>query len=314
MSQNVIVLDSMIKTLSDNATGYKGLHSDTVKITISQANVYEMMKSKAILNEQEVSTAKTFMSDFMESCKTMQKKLEQAYAVATALPQVVEGDRGIYEHETQPAAPLLRSDTGEPMKNYVYGKVVAASREKTNPTTTPQTSATITNDATVLRPTNREPDAGGLNPFLVAPAEPVQTVEDLSTYLSVEMLTPTFEKVNEFINAITDGDESLNIDEMKHEVRVASGSVDIFTCICMIVYDYMNMNDMSDVPKVPVRNMFACACSSDKEIMIVNMHEWLKSTTSAIECMELFGARAEDVDEHDPDDELDEDENESVDE
>ena len=314
VSQNVIVLDSMIKTLSDNATGYKDLHSDMVKITTRQADVYKMMKSKAILNEQEVSTAKTFMSDFMESCKTMQKKMEQAYAVAAALPQVVEGDRGIYEHETQPAAPLLRRDTGEPMKNYVYGEVVAASREKANLNTAAQTNATMANDATVLTPTNREPNATGLNPFLARPAEPVQTVGDLSTYLTVEMLTPTFEKINELINVMTDEDESLNIDEMTHKVRVASGSVDIFTCICMIVHEYMNVNGMTDVPRVPVRNMFECACGSDKEIMIDNMREWLKSTTSAIECMELFGARAEDVDEHGPGDELDEDENEIVDE
>lgn len=41
--------------------------------------------------------------------------------------------------------------------------------------------------------------------------------------------------------------------------------------------------------------MFTSACGSDKEIIHERMVEWMKSTTSAMECMELFGAGDENV-------------------
>lgn len=253
VSQNVIVLDSMIKTLSDNATGYKNLCTDMIKLVTRQADVYKTLKSKGVLNEQEADTAKVFLTDFMESCKTMQKKMEEAYAVAAALPQVVEGDRGIYEHENQPAAPLLRRDTGEPMKDYVYGEMVAASREKTGSNTGAHMSGGTGASANTATYVSRSPPVVPLNRFNMVAVPEVQADEDLSTAIDADALQHTFELVKEFVDEVADEDDSMDVNEMSHAVVLASGSVDVFTCICMIVHEYMNVKGIIHVPRVAVK-------------------------------------------------------------
>jgi hypothetical protein len=48
--------------------------------------------------------------------------MEEIYGVVAALPAVAEGDRGVYEHESQHVAPHAqagRLDHGS-MKDYVY--------------------------------------------------------------------------------------------------------------------------------------------------------------------------------------------------
>ena len=69
-----------------------------------------------------------FTRTFRTFCKTVMEKMEEAYGVTGGLPAVVEGDRGIYELETMPVAPLCRRDDGSTMKQYLYGPGYEASK------------------------------------------------------------------------------------------------------------------------------------------------------------------------------------------
>lgn len=67
VSHNVIVLDSMIKTLSVTMTG---------KVAKRQAQVYEIMCMKRIMTTDEVADARSFVEEFTSMCEIMGKKME----------------------------------------------------------------------------------------------------------------------------------------------------------------------------------------------------------------------------------------------
>ena len=101
--------------------------------------------------------------------------MEEAMNHVRALPAVVEGDRGIYELETTPVAPLLRRDDGNTMKQYVYAPTV--------------TNSTVNRagggDTVIDVPQNASGDAAQtvVNPFVTDETQNVDTSQPASTNL-----------------------------------------------------------------------------------------------------------------------------------
>lgn len=140
VSHHVIVLDSMIRTLSETLTGYKELHKDLGELLMRQANTYVKLNDNRIRSPEEIEEMNDYLDSFADFCTNTMSNMEKAFGVVAALPAVVEGDRGVYEHETQPVGPLMRRADGSTMKDYVYTEMRnnAARNEQINSIVNPQ--------------------------------------------------------------------------------------------------------------------------------------------------------------------------------
>ena len=238
VSHHVIVLDSMIRTLSETLTGYKDLHKDLGELMVRQANIYVKLSDNRIRSPEEVEEMNEYLESFTDFCTSTMSNMEKAYGVVSALPAVVEGDRGVYEHETQPVGPLMRRADGSTMKDYVYTEMRAnaARNEQINSIMNPQTEET-TEPATFNQPnantgmttntsaqapmsgmmspnqsSNQVAPASGntnaFNPFSavlgIAPTQSVSTIVDLSTTGDVNMLQAAKELVYECADEFLD--------------------------------------------------------------------------------------------------------------
>lgn len=123
VSHHVIVLDSMIRTLSETLTSYKDMQGDLSELLIRQAKTYALLRDNRIRSQEEIEELNEYLDSFAEFCTNMMSNMEKAYGVVAALPAVVEGDRGVYEHETHPVGPLMRRADGSTMKDYVYTEI-----------------------------------------------------------------------------------------------------------------------------------------------------------------------------------------------
>ena len=159
VSQQVIIIDSMNLRCAEIMTAYKEVNDNMKTVLERQSHLMDMMKKVGIIDGDTLEEAVEFVTSFEEFCGDIIEKMETAKGVMEAMPAVIEGDRGIYEHETMPVAPLLRRDDGSTMRQYVYGPAMR-SADSTG------TNAGITNTVT----TN---DA--VNPFNVASAETVNS-------------------------------------------------------------------------------------------------------------------------------------------
>lgn len=160
--------------------------------------------------------------------------MEEAYATVAALPAVVEGDRGVYEHETMPAAALMRRNDGSTTRDYFYTEIHAnaSKREQMDPELEqpearpatrvhervdglrhaqlyehhhaggPFASATPTRVANKM--TQQISGGGGFNPFDaglgIAPTAPVDVIVDLSSTVGTSM----FEAAKQYVYGYAD--------------------------------------------------------------------------------------------------------------
>ncbi|RYP14059.1 hypothetical protein DL767_010456 [Monosporascus sp. MG133] len=82
------------------------------------ADDHQQAEPKNILTDDDASVMLEYLNEFEQFPERMMKNIEEAYFVFAGLPHVIEGDRGIYEHESQAAAsanPMARTNeiTGE---------------------------------------------------------------------------------------------------------------------------------------------------------------------------------------------------------
>lgn len=102
VSQQVIIIESLLKGVEDNTTSYKELHRDMVEIAKRQAIVVDAMNKRGLVDDDDAQAKLEFLRVFEEFCKKTMTKMETAYTTFAALPHVIEGDRGIYEHSRRP--------------------------------------------------------------------------------------------------------------------------------------------------------------------------------------------------------------------
>ena len=309
VSQHVIVLDSMIRSLNDSLSTTKQMHEDMKQIAERQAQVYSSMVKKGAMSEEDMEKAVTFIESFEEFCKRMMKDLEDQYGIVAALPDVVEGDRGIYEHETHPSAPMMRSIDGRTMKEFVYGEMLDSSRRNApaqpapgpaHPHHHPQQQRQAQAHAQQPAPQQahvREVvnSSGGFNPFLaqMGTSASSATNTDLTTAGDKSME----EKAQSYVESIAE--TVSNIDEewakkacdnlLEVEIDTASGSMPLIAVISVLVAEYMSINSGTPPKKSVMKEMFTTLGDDDDFPEFKSMlSTWIKNTSSAMEMFEML--------------------------
>jgi hypothetical protein len=352
VSHHVIVLDSMIRTLSETLTGYKDIQSDLAQLLIRQAKTYAALKDNRIRTPEEVEELQEYLDSFAEFCTNMTTNMEKAYGVVAALPAVVEGDRGVYEHETHPVGPLMRRSDGSTMKDYVYTEIRAnanrtqeinsAMGENTEQYTNavppvqmvpgpsmvpppPQqmsTSTPVMMQQNMAQPTVISASSGGFNPFEVAlgiaPAQVMPTIVDLSTTGDSSMFQGAKQFVYECADEMLDeaegeDDEELfaaSMDLMRDTdwhgmtfknvpaekialyftIETAKGDMCVLDCLSLIVAEYMSIHNGEKPSKEMMEKIFEVLNTDDEDRagFIRMLPNWIKSSTSAMELMDMM--------------------------
>lgn len=352
VSHHVIVLDSIIRTLGETLSGYKELHKDLGELLIRQANIYLKVNENRIRTPEEVSELNEYIESFQEFCTDTMSNMEEAYAVAAALPAVVEGDRGVYEHETQPVGPLMRRADGSTMKDYVYTEVRsnAARSEQINSILNPQeqtsgsatpfiqpntsmrpptSSSTQMNQAPVMSPTPSTAtmaptnnNTSGFNPFAAALGMTTQAeadpIVDLSSTGDATMLVPAKEFVYGCADDLMDENPADGMDfhgtvnafrstnwfnltferipadmiAIYYTITTAKGEMNVLDCISLIVAEYMSINNGAKPEMNVMENIFEVLNNDepDRAAFLKMLPNWIKSTTSALELIEIMQA------------------------
>lgn len=140
VSQQVIIIESILKSVQDTSTSYKELHRDMVEIIKRQVNIVKTMNSRSVLTEDEATTMQEYLSEFEQFSERVMKNMEEACSLFAGLPHVIEGDRGIYEHEAQPVGPLMRRYDGSTMNENVYAPMLESTGNRIQPAATTNTN------------------------------------------------------------------------------------------------------------------------------------------------------------------------------
>lgn len=351
VSHHVIVLDSMIRTLSECVTNYKELHGDLGELLKRQANIYVKLSEGRMRTPDEVEELNDFLESFAEFCTELMSKMEEAYATAAALPAVVEGDRGVYEHETQPAAPMMRRADGSTMTDYVYTDIrrnaernedvmgggaqaswgAASDAHRPQPaapasaTTQSVMGTTPVMNSPAIQSTSQANSA--LNPFFANQSRSVAVPVDLSTTGD----TSKFEDAKMFVYSCADDMlEEIDVEEEELEgtrnrliqqaistnwsnntftdieaeiiasdymVQTAKGNMNVLDCISLIVAEYMSVNESNSPSRKTMDDIFTILNEDDEERTgFINMiPTWIKSTTSALEMINMLEDEVEDA-------------------
>lgn len=157
VSQQVIIIDSFNQRANEILTSYKQVSTDMAEVVRRQTIIVDTLKKMGHSDESTVEDAKEFLNTFNDFCEGVMERMEEAYGLIEGLPAVVEGDRGIYELETMPVAPLLRRDDGKTMKQYVYGPAYQNARMNASENVTVSSTTDMNQSAT--------PTASTSNPF-----------------------------------------------------------------------------------------------------------------------------------------------------
>jgi hypothetical protein len=309
VSQHVIILDSMIRSLNDTLSTAKQTHEDMVQLTQRQAKLYEVMTRNSTINTQQKEEAIEFMKTFEEFCKRMMKDLEEQYGVVAALPDVVEGDRGIYEHETHPSAPMMRSIDGRTMKEFVYGEMrESAGRNQVD--AQPQVPAQVAHQAHVPAPVHAQAPAqvaahehaqvpvqphASFNPFLahLAPSETVVENTDLTKSGDKSTLEAAEAFMEEYAEKISDMNEEwcqkACDNAVEEEITTVSGNYSVLAVLSVLVAEYMSVHSGSFPKESVMREMFETLGRDDDFPEFKNaLADWIKNTTSAMEMFEML--------------------------
>jgi len=312
VSQHVIVLDSMLRTLSECVTGYKELSDNMVEVINRQAQMYGLMENNRIRTPDDIASLDEYLDNFAEFTSSMMRKMESTYGVVAALPAAVEGDRGVYEHESQPMGPLMRRADGSTMKEYVYGhmKDTARRNEDIDAASRPigdQQQVVPQPQHQTMRPSAPASVAGstsgrsaasvglGFNPFM----QNAQALSDVNVRVDIsttgdetvnrEAQAFVYEAVDEALEEI-EGDTDLvegNLGDKK--INCAKGDISVVDCIAMIVAEYMETNEGTK-PDISVIKDIVEVLNDDEnsEAFIQMIPQWIKNTTSAMEMFAFF--------------------------
>jgi len=316
VSQHVILLDSMIRSISDCMTSYKNMTEALSEVAKRQIAIYRKLVEKKILTEDEGKDAKSFVTTYEAMAREICRKMEEAAAITKALPNVVEGDRGIYEHESQPSAPLMRRPDGSTMKDPVFGSVTksAGMSSPGDAPTNVHTAATAgppssgagsrTGPASTNLGMSMDTDNSGFNPFQpttdlsvdgsmvtsghvdLTTTTSMDTVENASNIISLVM--------DEVMNDATTRETNFGTCLLEVMVPTAGGETSMFDCICTVVGEYMSVNAGKEPPRDQLVAMLEeMGSPSNMSEVTPMMRDWIRNTTTAMQMFEFFSTDEE---------------------
>ena len=301
VSQQVIIVDSMNLRCNEMMIAYKQVSEDMKVIVERQSHLMDMMSKVGIITDDTREDAVEFVTSFEEFCGDVMEKMETAKGMMEAMPAVIEGDRGIYEHETMPVAPLLRKDDGTTMKQYVYGPAMrsADTTGSTNTIANPTMSANAANPFE----TNTTRSASS-NADTVMNTNLVVTGDKRYDTIATAFLSKSIKSFG-FDTAITGPGA---ISKMKSfGFRIENFNTNLFEVMMTIVSQRMIMNDGSNPSADEVNSMIACMGSMSTDELTDCSDLFSDALMSDTSIVEFFKRLNEDENMDDDDDETDSD-------
>jgi hypothetical protein len=115
MTAQTIIIDNLIKSVKVCEEMSKTWDKRMDELTV----VAKHMLDKLDKDELEIEEIKSFMDTYKDMYTKRLTDLDEFVAQVEALPAVIEGDRGIYEHDIQPSAPIMRRNDNTPMRDVI---------------------------------------------------------------------------------------------------------------------------------------------------------------------------------------------------
>ncbi|KJX99476.1 hypothetical protein TI39_contig356g00002 [Zymoseptoria brevis] len=116
-TQQTIIIEHVIGRLTELLELHRARDKREEKI---EERIASIIASRLYQDDEELDEA---MNAYKRSRPERLKEMEQAVAVAAALPTIFEGNVGAIENEIQPSAPLMRMYDGTNMKDALYQQV-----------------------------------------------------------------------------------------------------------------------------------------------------------------------------------------------
>jgi len=135
-TQQVIMVENMLGKLDEILESYRAREKREDRIE----ERLETLVDRASYDDEELMEV---IDAYKRSRPEMMKEMEQAVAVAAAVPTIFEGIVGAIENEIQPSAPLMRRYDGTTMRDAVYGQMVADRNSGIAQARNPPTSSNI---------------------------------------------------------------------------------------------------------------------------------------------------------------------------
>jgi hypothetical protein len=135
-TQQVIMVENMLGKLDEILESYRAREKREDRIE----ERLETLVDRASYDDEELMEV---IDAYKRSRPEMMKEMEQAVAVAAAVPTIFEGVVGAIENEIQPSAPLMRRYDGTTMRDAVYGQMVADRNSGVAQARNPPTSSNI---------------------------------------------------------------------------------------------------------------------------------------------------------------------------
>lgn len=269
VSQQTIVIDSITTSCERLLTANKQTAFDMIELAQRQARLMDMLTKNLGSNEQIFEEAKEYMlecKDFIDNTVT---DMSESAGIIKAMYAVIEGDKGIYAHETMPVAGLLRRDDGSIKKQFIYGNTMTAGQSKPSSTqfesqpTQPVRTATQTPS---VNPTAINPFdlAGDTNPGSSANAYSNLIETGDKTYDSI-----ADQHLKRMIKTIYNGCEippkavydNLN----SFAVKLGNTSTNMYEILKTIVSQRITLNSGSNIDEDEMEALINCLDSGSNE-------------------------------------------------
>lgn len=291
VSQQVIIIDSINLRCNEILIANKELNENMRTIAERQVHLMDVMNKFGIIDRETKEDASEFLTTFTSFCEDVMEKMETSKGVIEAMPAVIEGDRGIYEHETMPVAPLLRRDDGSTMRQYVYGPAMksAESSEEVN-------SNTVDNsNANAINPFNPNPSASETESVSAKTSSSlIETGNTMYNTHASRIITTSMNSFD-FGNGASDANA---LNALKSYKAVIENTVsNLFQVMVTIVSQHMFMNDGADPDEYVIDNMIGCLgsmSSADLESSANFFVDAVMSDTSVANLFELLATTADD--------------------
>jgi hypothetical protein len=160
-TQQVIMVENMLGKLDEILESYRAREKREDRIE----ERLETLVDRASYDDEELMEV---IDAYKRSRPEMMKEMEQAVAVAAALPTIFEGVVGAIENEIQPSAPLMRRYDGTTMRDAVYGQMVADRNSGVAQARNPPTSTSIFANPNAAQIPTMNPTMG-MNPGMNRP-------------------------------------------------------------------------------------------------------------------------------------------------
>lgn len=147
-SQQTIIVENIIMKLNEILESYRSREKREDKI---EERINLIIERGLYDDDEELEEV---MNAYKKSRPEMMKEMEQAVAVAAALPTVLEGNVGVIESEIQPAAPLMRRYDGTNMKDPLYMQMQTDMNSGVAQSRNPPTSGNIFSNPNAVQDMN----------------------------------------------------------------------------------------------------------------------------------------------------------------